>query len=326
MKQRNLGIVVVAVCCVLAIAIAAGTLSETTQPGGSGGSAANVNADGVTTQTAEQPGKTVNETTPQQQTPLRKECPSSRLPWWVGVGLVAAVASVTLGMYRRYDGVVAVASFFVVAVVLVSIAPFLFVCPSSDAPETQRQGAPGSVPDDSGDGGGAATGSGSGDDDQAQQPLDVPLVLLLGGLGILAVVLVGAWSVSASDEDEDPDVVEVAGEDDDADPAPADTQAIATAAGRAADRIESTADVDNEIYRAWVEMTRHLPVDHPETSTPREFERAAVEAGISPDDVHELTDLFETVRYGHEEATPEREDRAVEALRRLEAYYEGETR
>ncbi|WP_267642767.1 DUF4129 domain-containing protein [Haloarchaeobius amylolyticus] len=326
MKQRNVGIVVVAICCVLAIAIAAGTLGETTQPGGSGGDASPVDADGVTTETNTQSGKTVTETTSQQQPPLRQECPSSKLPWWVGVGLVAVTAAVTGGMYRRYDGVVAIASFFVVAVVLASLSPFLFVCPSADTPQTERQGAPGETPDQNGEGDGSGSGTGSGADDRTQQTFDVPLLLLLGGVGILAVVLVGAWSVSRDDEEDDEDVFAEPPGEEDADPDPADTQDIATAAGEAADRIESDADVDNEIYRAWVEMTRYLPVDHPETSTPREFERAAVEAGMAPEDVRELTDLFETVRYGHEAATPEREQQAVEALRRIEAHEEGETR
>ncbi|WP_435363362.1 DUF4129 domain-containing protein [Haloarchaeobius sp. DYHT-AS-18] len=325
MKQRNVGIVVVAVCCVLAIAIAAGTLTETTQPGGSGGSVSNVNADGVTTETTTQPGQRVNQTTAQQQPPLRQDCPSRTLPWWAGVGLVAVTASVTIGSYRRYDGVVAVAMLLLMAVIVASVAPFFFICPSSDTPQTQQQGAPGDTPDDSGTGDGAGEGSGSGDDEQRQQPFDVPLLLLLGGAGILAVVLVGAWSVSGDDDDED-EVVEVSEDAAQADDAPVDTQAISTAAGRAADRIESSSDVDNEIYRAWVEMTRHLPVDHPETSTPREFERAAVDAGFDRADVQTLTDLFESVRYGAADATPEREARAVEALRRLEAHNEGETR
>jgi hypothetical protein len=98
------------------------------------------------------------------------------------------------------------------------------------------------------------------------------------------------------------------------------------AAGQAADRLESAVDVDNEIYRAWVALTRHLSVDHPEASTPREFERAAVEAGFETAAVRELTDLFEAVRYGHDDPTADRERRAVEALRRLEAQFDGENR
>ncbi|WEL16620.1 Uncharacterized protein SVXHr_0439 [Halorhabdus sp. SVX81] len=96
-----------------------------------------------------------------------------------------------------------------------------------------------------------------------------------------------------------------------------DLQAVGEAAGDAADRIESRTDVDNEVYRAWHEMVRHLPVSEPETTTPEEFEAAAVAAGMRPDDVAELTRLFAEVRYG--ERDPDgREERAVAALRRIE--------
>ena len=97
--------------------------------------------------------------------------------------------------------------------------------------------------------------------------------------------------------------------------------AIGAAAGAAADRIEAEADVDNEIYRAWVEMTSHLEVSNPDASTPAEFAAAAVDAGMDRDDVTELTDLFEVVRYGGATPTEERERRAVEALRRIESEY-----
>jgi len=100
-----------------------------------------------------------------------------------------------------------------------------------------------------------------------------------------------------------------------------DVEDLRTAAGRAADRIERAAAVDNEIYRAWVEMTEYLDVEHPESSTPREFEAAAVDAGIDADVVAELTGLFERVRYGDEPPTEATEARAVDALRSMEDAY-----
>lgn len=100
-----------------------------------------------------------------------------------------------------------------------------------------------------------------------------------------------------------------------------DLAAMGRTAGAAADRIEGAADVDNEVYRAWDEMTRHLDVPNPDASTPAEFATAAVEAGMSRDDVDELTRLFEAVRYGDAPPTPAREARAVEALRRIESTY-----
>nr|WP_303646993.1 DUF4129 domain-containing protein [Haloarchaeobius salinus] len=139
------------------------------------------------------------------------------------------------------------------------------------------------------------------------------------------VVVAGVWVVRSGDDDEESELVTAADPDEETDPPDSpDVGAVAAAAGRAADRIEERPGTENEIYRAWVEMTRHLPVDHPDTSTPREFEAVAVEAGFDADAVGELTDLFESVRYGQESATAEREDRAVEALRRLEDQFEGE--
>nr|WP_303646991.1 DUF4129 domain-containing protein [Haloarchaeobius salinus] len=100
---------------------------------------------------------------------------------------------------------------------------------------------------------------------------------------------------------------------------------IGNVAGAVADRLEQNAGTENEVFRAWVEMTRHLPVDHPRSSTPSEFADAAVEAGVEREDVTELTELFEEVRYGGEPVTDERERRAVEALRHIEAEYGDES-
>ena len=101
----------------------------------------------------------------------------------------------------------------------------------------------------------------------------------------------------------------------------ADVAEIGRVAGEAAERIETGDAFGNEVFRAWAEMTQHLAVPHPESSTPAEFAAAAVDAGMAPDDVRELTDLFEEVRYGDREVTEERERRAADALRRIEASY-----
>lgn len=98
--------------------------------------------------------------------------------------------------------------------------------------------------------------------------------------------------------------------------------AVGRAAGRAAARIEAAGTaVDNEVYRAWREMTGHLDVANPEAATPAEFADAAVAAGMDREDVAELTALFEEVRYGDAPPTEAREGRALAALRRIEAAY-----
>ena len=110
------------------------------------------------------------------------------------------------------------------------------------------------------------------------------------------------------------------------------TATIGDAAGDAADRIAGASgdDLKNEVYRAWYEMVRALDVDRPGTSTPGEFAVAAVDAGMRPNHVEELTVLFEGVRYGHHDTTTERETRAIETLRRIEETYgpdaDGESR
>ncbi|MFP8957930.1 DUF4129 domain-containing protein [Natrialbaceae archaeon A-CW3] len=102
-------------------------------------------------------------------------------------------------------------------------------------------------------------------------------------------------------------------------PTPAvDPEAVSRVAGEAADRIGAKSGLENEVYRAWREMTDHLEVDRPESSTPGEFATAAVAAGFDADDIDELTSVFEAVRYGDYPVTPPQEQRAIECLRRLE--------
>ena len=100
-----------------------------------------------------------------------------------------------------------------------------------------------------------------------------------------------------------------------------DTTDIADAAGRAADRIEATTDFDNEVYRAWDEMTAMLDVREPKTCTPGEFAAAAIAIGMKQADVDELTRLFEDVRYGENRATETTEQQALDILRRIERTY-----
>jgi len=153
---------------------------------------------------------------------------------------------------------------------------------------------------------------------------DVPtavLLLLVGGTVVGVAVLVLTSSHDQTEEHE-----ELAEEPEPESEPAADVRAIGAAAGRAADRIEQeTGGVfENEVYRAWAEMTEQLAVERPASSTPAEFATAAVEAGIDTEDVERLTALFEAVRYGGREPTAERETEAVETLRRIESAYAGE--
>lgn len=155
-------------------------------------------------------------------------------------------------------------------------------------------------------------GGGGGAEVETSQPSPPSVVLLLIlGLAIVgvAVGLFRARGTGASDTEEDAE-----------EPTP-EPAAVGRAAGRAADRLEQETQVDNEIYRAWREMTALLDIDEPESTTPGEFASAAVDAGLGQDDVEELTRLFEDVRYGRTEPSSELEGRAITVFRRIENRY-----
>lgn len=325
MNRRTFGVAVVAVCCVGAIVFAAGTLTQTTSSGAEADQAApeaddSIDATDSPMDTNLEGGET------RQKPPVQTERCEQSIPPLLLLGLIGLVMGVTGFMYHRYNRMVALTSFFVVGVLVATVVPFLVTCPSQPVPADKQNGSPDVVENQTASGGGG-DGTGGGEQGEQRQQLPSVLLLLLGVVGVAMVVVAGVWVVRGGDGDEDEELVEAAAADEEVEePEPANVEAVAAAAGRAADRIEEQSAVDNEIYRAWVEMTGHLPVDHPETSTPREFERAASDAGFDAAAVGELTDLFESVRYGSEAATAEREERAVEALRRLEDQFEGENR
>jgi hypothetical protein len=69
-------------------------------------------------------------------------------------------------------------------------------------------------------------------------------------------------------------------------------------------------------------MTQLLDIPDPSTSTAGDFAYSAVEAGMSSEDVDQLTTVFEEVRYGGMDPEP-REDLALETLRDIEDTYGG---
>jgi hypothetical protein len=149
--------------------------------------------------------------------------------------------------------------------------------------------------------------------------LDPSLVIVGVVIGAVLLAALAALYSATGDATETEDDPQPPAED-----GGAGVTGVGRAAGRAADRIEDDAGVDNEVYRAWQEMAARLDVDRPEASTPGEFADAAADAGMAEGDVAELTRLFEEVRYGDADATADREDRAVGTLRRIEDAYGGE--
>jgi hypothetical protein len=158
-----------------------------------------------------------------------------------------------------------------------------------------------------------AGGSGGGSLESATRNVAAEPPLL--ALAVVAAFAIGTMALVRTERTTDDETDEGATRD-----GPVRTE-LGRAAGRAADRIAGDADVNNEVYRAWREMTEQLGVARPHSQTPAEFARAATDAGMASEDVAELTDLFRTVRYGDISATAEREARAVAALERIEEEY-----
>ncbi|SDE98526.1 protein of unknown function [Halorubrum xinjiangense] len=164
---------------------------------------------------------------------------------------------------------------------------------------------------------GAAGGGFGGGEGAASAPQ------ALFALVVVAAVIASAAALLLAGGDDEGDAAE-GGQSDGPEEEPPDLDAIGRTAGEAADRIESS-DADNEVYRAWRDMTDVLDVDRPASSTPAEFATAAVDAGVDEEPVTGLTEVFERVRYGGEDATDDRERRAVEALRRIEERHGGDS-
>lgn len=227
---------------------------------------------------------------------------------------IAAIAAIALyALYRQLGPIAPVGLFFALAPVAVLIHSILTACTDVELPD----GGTGSGT------GGNATFSiglsemvGGGAGGGGLPTISAALIIILGTALVVAVVLLFR---STGDQTEPADEPVEADVDEDS------MMAIGEAAGEAADRIEASAEADNEIYRAWREMTTYLDVPNPESSTPTEFADAAIEIGMDRDDVTELTDLFAAVRYGTTAPTEDREARAVVALRGIQATYAGDS-
>ncbi len=314
--------VALAVLCVAVIAFAAATLDSTTNPDASFGAGyAGVDEDpgGERTPTAEPSGDSPGDSNSPLDLDTSEGAPIQLCQPWLKQPLVQTLLVFGLvGIFAagRWldDAATGLAGVFVVGYPGFFLYLLFTSCRTGDAGlvDLSDAGRP------------AAQGGGllGGETTVAPPTLSTTLLLVL----VVATLVAVAALVLTGNHDQRDDR-EVGGEDDEPDPEPAtDVRAVGAAAGRAADRIEAAGGFENEVYRAWASMTDHLAVDHPESSTPAEFAAAATDAGMDPVDVTRLTDLFEDVRYGGKEPTPEREDAAVETLRRIEsAYADAET-
>ena len=307
MNRNRIAVLVVALLCVGALAAAAATVdapraSDAGTGTGSGDSAGDGPASGV-------------------QTPIETQGNDGLIPPWFRVAALAlfgVALLVTLVIAVQTLDVRTATRVAVVTLVigLIGLALLWAIGPlDTSIGGTQQSGQPDYANNETG-----GSGEGGRQTDPADRQFDVP-VALLAAFGLVAVVLVGAIARVSDSEESVPTSVAVDGTAGDESEG---VTAVGEAAGRAADRIDDgDADVENTVYRAWREMTDALDVDAPATTTPEEFAEAAVDAGMDGDDVRELTWLFEEVRYGDAAVTDEREQRAHDALRRIESAYAG---
>jgi hypothetical protein len=291
---------VAAVAAIVAIGLAAATVRSPLETGGSGGTGTGEGDGAGTGQPPETDPQTGGEIPPFLEYLL-----------YAVVALLAIVLVWYLLAHRR-DAVRLLAIALVVALVALGLAYALAALgtvplggeePAGNETEEPGIGEEGGEP-------------GDGDGERS-----VPTGPLLGVLAVLAAVFVGGLLLTRGATEPTAPSSRSEPEDDGRTPTGAEAAAVGSAAGRAADRIDEGTAADNEVYRAWGEMTAPLEVDRPDSSTPREFADAAIEAGLERDHVDELTRLFEDVRYGDAETTAAMERRAVSVLRKIESEY-----
>ena len=308
---------IVALLAIVALGAAAATLDSTVVPGGGsgfGGDDAGVGGDSGGNATESPAPADRDATGPAEGSsvaclPVLAEPPALFAGLLLFVGLFVAV-------YRSTrSGAAAVAACGAVGLPVGLLWSALTICGPAPAPPASTATPSEAATNATGGAEGGSGGLGGGTEALSSPSLLVALFVLVALLVVVVAVLsVGSDRGGATEEPPEEEPPEE-------DPA----EAVGRVAGSAADRIDAAdVDAENEVYRAWTRMTAALDVDSPETTTPRGFQRAAVEAGMDRSDVAALTELFESVRYGGLDPTDEQERAAVETLRRIEAGYGGD--
>jgi hypothetical protein len=297
-NRDALGVVLLAVLAILAIAVGAAAIDAPTQAAGSATGSGGLFGEGRTFDLG-------------QPTQIEPSGGSGVIGTLLQLLVVVLVGGFLVGLYVLRDelglhdlGIVALGS-VVLAGLLLGIYRILGFLGGNDS--TNGSGIAGRrTPVFPGGGGDGAA------DSVAQTVSSDPLLVLV----VAAVFLVGIPFLVRSGwtADEDGGESESAASNSSS-PSAAE---LGRAAGNAADRIADDTSTDNEIYRAWREMIGQLDMGDPRSRTPEEFARAATDAGMTRESVTELTDVFRAVRYGGTDATEERKARAVAALRRIE--------
>jgi hypothetical protein len=313
--RRTLVTAALALLAVLALGVAAATLDSATTTTASGGLGAGTSPDDAGLGEDSDGAVDLGGEEPSGEARLRVSvCVEFLTRPGVQLALLGGVALFLGAMYRTTRSWL-ISGLFVAAALFPLGVLYLGLISCGSTPTEIAVGAAESAAENTSllpSGGGAAGANAAG------EAVSAPTVLV--GLLLVVAILGSVLLLFVSTGDDDDDLAEEPPEP----PAPERRREVGARAGEAADRLESDADLENEVYRAWREMTSALAVEHPRSTTPAEFAAAAVDAGMTRADVTTLTEVFEAVRYGDEPATPEREREAVAALRRIEDAYAGE--
>lgn len=232
----------------------------------------------------------------------------------IAVGLLGLLVQFARDPWETFKGILKLAAYAAVFVAIMAIiAENVTLSPFS--PNESAGVSAGNLS-------GTPTEAGDGFGEGGNDPLVLPIehsALIAFVAAVVGVVTLYAWrsdtvrSVLAlrdDAEDDDPDV---------------DLDEVREVAGEAADRVDAAATAtvaDNAIYTTWSEMVALLDVSDPQSGTPRQFARAATEAGMDPDDVTVLTRAFEDVRYGDAELSEDRREQVAAAFRRIETAHD----
>lgn len=96
---------------------------------------------------------------------------------------------------------------------------------------------------------------------------------------------------------------------------------LAQEAEKALSALRSGEDFKNVIIRCYMQMQQFVldeqGLEREVSMTPGEFENYLVEQGLPAEPLHQLTQIFEEVRYGHKPTSPLDEQKAVECLRQI---------
>ncbi|WP_226479234.1 DUF4129 domain-containing protein [Natrinema amylolyticum] len=310
--DRDTGrVVLIALLCCLAVVLAAATLPSMVENGGGGGGFGGADGGGSDTDEPDDPSDV--DANPEMDSALNVSglCVAFLDSELGFLGLVFGAVGVAALATRSYDARLTIMLSIALLPLVVLVFAVLTGGCGTLAIEPPAPPADVQPPTSENESSGPLGGDGDG-------PVSGPTLPSLLVLTVLLVTIVGAFAALFYGGDgESRDTAESAAEPDDT----VRRDALGRAAGQAADRLESGDDFENDIYRAWREMTEPLAVDRPDSSTPGEFAAAARDAGLDPSHVDELRTMFEDVRYGDRPVTDDRERRAVELLRRIEAAY-----